>query len=111
MIKFNVYNVQNTETKKKVKVWYSVSERVDGRKAVCIYSKSYMSGSLKEIGFSNVQNDTDTMTDYFDEDRVYIFENDNLYTKALEAAQKYDEKAKVRYEKARIKNASKYCFA
>ena len=33
MIKFNKYNVTNTETKEKARVWYSLNNRVDGRKA------------------------------------------------------------------------------
>lgn len=86
MIKFNKYNVTNTETKEKRRVWYSIGNRIDDREAVTVYAKDY-SGSLSFLQNTvDVKNDTDTMTDYFEKDRVVFFKDHPLYAKALEAA-------------------------
>lgn len=73
MVKFNKHNVTNTRTKAKARIFYSLDNRTDGRKCVSLYAKDY-------------RNDTDTMTDYFDQGRVVLFENHPLYTEARKAA-------------------------
>ena len=80
MIKFNKHNVTDTETKIKARVLYSLDNRVDGRKCVTIYAKDY-DRSLGKI-FNEYENDTDTMTDYFDAGRVILFEDHPLYKQA-----------------------------
>ena len=85
MIKFNKHNVTDTETKIKARVLYSLDNRVDGRKCVTIYAKDY-DRSLGKI-FNEYENDTDTMTDYFDAGRVVLFEDHILYAKARERAE------------------------
>jgi cell fate regulator YaaT (PSP1 superfamily) len=85
MIKFNKHNVTDTETKTKARVLYSLDNRVDGRKCVTIYAKDY-DRSLGKI-FNEYENDTDTMTDYFDEGRVILFEDHPLYKQARERAE------------------------
>jgi hypothetical protein len=81
MIKFNKYNVTNgTE---KARVHYMINNRIDGRECVTIYAKGY-DDSLSFI--DGVINNTDTMTDYFEKDRVYIFKGNPLYESALAAA-------------------------
>lgn len=85
MIKFNKHNVTDTETKIKARVLYSLDNRIDGRKCVTIYAKDY-DRSLGKI-FNEYENDTDTMTDYFDEGRVVLFEDHILYAKARERAE------------------------
>jgi hypothetical protein len=88
MIKFNKYNVVNTETKVKARVRYSYSkpsERVDGRECVTIYHKDY-SSALAEVFSGEVayKNDTDSRTDYFDKGRVNIFAGDKMFKEALD---------------------------
>ena len=85
MIKFNKHNVIDTETKIKARVLYSLDNRIDGRKCVTIYAKDY-DRSLGKI-FNEYENDTDTMTDYFDAGRVILFEDHPLYKQARERAE------------------------
>lgn len=88
MIKFNVYNVQDTETGKKAKVWYSFRRTVmkDG-----VAIPGYVEVVAKEYGHDldailpGVTNDTDTQTDYFAKSRVRLYEDNPLYSDALAA--------------------------
>lgn len=83
MIKFNKYHVTDGTTK--ARVFYSISARIDGRECVTLYAKDY-SRSLGKIFPQEYKNDTDSMTDYFDEGRVRIFADHPLYTAALKRA-------------------------
>jgi len=83
-VKFQKHYIQNTETKKKCRVWYSLNNRVDGQKCVIIYAKGYCDYMEGIIDFKN---DTETMTDYFEKDRVVIFEDHPLYESAREGAE------------------------
>ena len=85
MIKFNKYNVTDTETKVKARVHYSVDNRIDGRKCVTIYAKDY-DRKLGEI-FAEYRNETDTQTDYFDKGHVDLFEDPPLYDAARARAE------------------------
>ena len=85
MIKFNKHNVTDTETKIKARVLYSLDNRIDGRKCVTIYAKDYDRSLGKN--FNEYENDTDTMTDYFDAGRVILFEDHPLYKQARERAE------------------------
>jgi hypothetical protein len=85
MIKFNKYNVTDTETKVKARVHYSVDNRIDGRKCVTIYAKDY-DRKLGEI-FAEYRNETDTQTDYFDKGHVDLFEDHPLYNAARARAE------------------------
>lgn len=90
MIKFNLYNVADTDTSAKARVAYSIGNRVDGREAVTLYEKDY-SRELHKV-FANARNDSDGMTDYFENSRVVIFAGDPLYPAALAAAQRHEQK-------------------
>jgi hypothetical protein len=74
MIKFNKYNVTNTETKKKNRVHYSVDNRIGGRKCVTMYAKDY-TNTLEEMFPGN-------FTDNFENGKVVLFESHPLYTAA-----------------------------
>ena len=83
MIKLNKYNVTNGTIK--ARVWYTAHIHVStGRNCVTIAEKDY-ARNLHKI-FSTVENHTDSMTDYFDNSRVRIFEGDALYEAALARA-------------------------
>ena len=84
MIKFNRYHVTNGEIK--ARVFYSIGNRIDGRNAVTLYAKDY-DRRLGKIFKDCYINDTDLMTDYFDQGHVTLFEDHPLYLKALEKAE------------------------
>ena len=81
MIKLNKHNVTNGTIK--ARVWYSVSE-FRGRNCVTLSEKDY-GRNLHKL-FDLVENNTDSMTDYFESSRVRIFEGDALYAAALARA-------------------------
>lgn len=83
-IKFNRYHVTNGTAK--ARVFYSVDNRTDGRRCVTLYAKDY-TGDLGRILSDVYQNDTDSMTDYFDQGRAVIFENHPLYAAARAKAE------------------------
>jgi sialic acid synthase SpsE len=85
MIKFNKYNVTDTVSKKKARVYYSINNRADGRKCVTLYTKDY-TNCLGDIFADNFVDNTDTMTDYFEKGKVTLFEGHPEYSKALEMA-------------------------
>ena len=78
-IRFNKYHV--TDGQHKAKVFYSLDNRVDGRKCVTIYAKDFGS-ELSKLFADEYQNDSDSMTDYFDEGKVVLFEGHPLYSVA-----------------------------
>ena len=82
---FKNHYIQNPETGKKCKVWYSLNNRGGERNHVTIYAKTCLESMSGIIDF---RNDTDMMTDYFEKDRAVIFEDNELYADALAAAQK-----------------------
>lgn len=78
VVKFNLYNVTHIVTKAKCRVYYSLDNRADGRKCITLFSKCILE-SLKPIFGDIVQNNTDSMSDYFEKDRVTIFEDHPCY--------------------------------
>ena len=99
-IKFNIHNVTNgTNT---ARVWYSLDNRVDGRKCVTIYAKDY-DRELGKVFPSNYKNDTDTQTDYFDKGQVTLFEGHELYAVARARAEANDLRNKARMEAKRAR--------
>ncbi len=83
-IKFNKYHVTNGETK--ARVFYTLDNRGDGRKVVTLYAKDY-DRALGKIFATEYVNDTDSMTDYFDQGRVRLFEDHPLYAAARQRAE------------------------
>ncbi|BCF95399.1 hypothetical protein PPGU16_84660 (plasmid) [Paraburkholderia largidicola] len=99
-IKFNIHNVTNgTNT---ARVWYSLDNRVDGRKCVTIYAKDY-DRQLGNVFPSNYKNDTDTQTDYFDKGQVTLFEDHELYAPARARAEANALRNKARMEAKRAR--------
>lgn len=83
MIKLRKYFVTNGVVK--ARVWYSISSRVDKRNAVTIYAKDW-DRNLGKIFSGIYQNETDSMSDYFDQGKVVLFEDHPLYSEALKLA-------------------------
>ena len=86
MIKFNKHNVVNTETKNKVRVRYDLDNHVSGKPVVTIRTKSILD-SLRAVFAEGVQNDTDSMVDYYEKDKVNLFEDHPLYQQARKVAE------------------------
>jgi len=86
MIKLNKYNVVDTATKIKARVWYSHQKLInDHRDCVTLYAKDY-DKSLGKIFGGQFHDDSDLMTDYFDKGRVRIFSDHPLFAQAVERA-------------------------
>lgn len=83
-LRFNLHHVTNGTIK--ARVHYSLDSRTDGRKCVTIYAKDY-TGELGQLFTGEYQNNTDTMTDYFDKGKVNLFEGHALYAAARAAAE------------------------
>lgn len=94
-IKFNRFNVRQISSGLTCKVLYSLDNRVDRRKCVTLYARDYdrsLGNIFKDV--AQYKNDTDIMTDYFDQGRVVIFETDAVYPVARAAAKFFiDERA------------------
>ncbi len=84
-IKFNKFNVTNGTDK--ARVFYSLDNRVDGRRVVTLYAKDYMH-ALAPIFHSDTENNSDYQTDYVETDMVRIFEDNPLYAAARARAEK-----------------------
>jgi hypothetical protein len=85
MIKFQKYYVTNGDAK--ARVFYSLDNRIDGRRCVTLYAKDY-DRSLGKIFADDYKNDTDSMTDYFDQGRVVLFETSPYYPAARARAER-----------------------
>jgi hypothetical protein len=98
MIKFQKFYVTNGV--EKARVHYSLDNRVDGKKAVTVYAKDYGHALGRVFAdAANYQNDTDTMTDYFDKGRVVLFEGHSLYPAARARAEQNEADWKAKRAK------------
>ena len=86
-LKFNLHNVKNLDTGKKCRVSYSLDNRVDGLKCVTLYAKGYQDDLFP--CFQDTRNESDGMTDYFERDRVNLFEYHPHYKAARKVAEKW----------------------
>lgn len=96
-VRFMAYYV--TDGQHKAKVHYSHGRLCnDSRDCVTLYAQGYGS-ELSPIFGRSSENHTDTQTDYFDKDKVRIFDDSPLYPAALARAQANDAKREARYAK------------
>lgn len=86
MIKFNKFHVIDKATGKKARVFYSLDNRIDGRKCVTLYAKDY-ERTLQDILADSYHNETDLQTDYFDQGKAVLFEDHPLYAVARKTAE------------------------
>jgi hypothetical protein len=84
MVKFNKFNV--TGNGLKARVFYSLDNRSDRCKCVTLYARDY-GGVLGRILGDAYKNETDSMTDYFDEGKAVLFEEHPLYAAARARAE------------------------
>lgn len=78
-VTFNRFHVTNGTFK--ARVYYSLDNRVDGRKCITMYAKDYTE-DLGRIFGDLYKNDSDLMTDYFDKGKAVLFEDHPLYRAA-----------------------------
>ena len=84
MIKFNKHFVSNGTLR--ARCWYTVDNRIDGRKCVSIYAKDYGHQLAQVLPMAEYKNDTDISTDYFEKGKVVLFEDHPLYSEARKRA-------------------------
>lgn len=98
MIKFNLHNVTDTETKAKARVHYDLDNHISGKPCVTLYGKTCLE-NLSAIFKEGVENNTDLMTDYFEDDRIRFFEGDKHYNAARATAERMKKKQEARWAK------------
>lgn len=98
-VRFMAYYV--TDGQHKAKVHYSHGKLCnDSRDCVTLYAQGYGS-ELSPIFGRSSENDTDTQVDYFDKDKVRIFDDSPLFPAALARCQENYAKREARYAKRR----------
>lgn len=94
MIKFNLYNVTNGAAKARVQ--YSLDNHVSGLPNVTIYAKD-CGAPMKSIFGGEVENNTNTQEDYFENGTVRLFEGHPLYAAARKTAEAIEAKNRARW--------------
>jgi hypothetical protein len=74
-MKFMKYYVESDEGKR-VKCDYSYGKTPDGRVCITIHAREY-GAQLRFL--PSCENNSDTMTDYFEKDRVRVYDNSPIY--------------------------------
>jgi hypothetical protein len=78
--------------------WYSMGKyRNMPQGTIVIYAKSY--AHFPKIAGLTIENDTDTMTDYFDTDRIYVKPDNKHYADVKAAFEDGEKKEKAKLEK------------
>ena len=78
--------VIDTDTKIKAKVFYSIDGMTDGRACITLYGKNY-ERNLGEVFSDEVINNSDSMTDYFENSKVRLYADHPLYAAARARAE------------------------
>jgi len=101
MINFNKHNITNTETKIKARVSYSLNNHVGrfdrnsdkfNKECVTVFCKdlinkgNFTADLLKVCDRFPVINNSDGMTDYFENDHLTLWQGDDLFEAAKAAA-------------------------
>ena len=80
------------------KCWYSISTLVGfPAGTITIYGKNY--GDLPAIAGLTVENDSDIMTDYFENDRIRVTPDNPFYTEVKAALEKLNDHNAKRFAK------------
>ncbi len=94
MIKFRQYYVANDLFKAKVS--YSLDSRIDKRKCVTIYARDWCR-NLRHIFPDGYINDSDLMSDYFEQGSVVLFEDSPYYHAARNVAEQVAAKRQAKW--------------
>ena len=98
-MKFNKFNVTNGKTK--VRVWYNLDNRADGRQCVTLYAKDYCN-AMAHLFPECYVNNSDSMTDYFEKGRVVLFPDHPWYAHARARAMSNIADQRIKAEQRRI---------
>lgn len=94
--------IKDTKGDKLQKCWYSggkLTNHPDG--TITIYARDYSRFSDKVRACFKVENDTDTMTDYFDDDRIRVIPSHPLYSQVQAAMRAQESHREARAAKRR----------
>lgn len=87
------------------KGWYSKGTYTEQSKipanTITIYAKDYE--RFPKIEGLTIQNNTDTMTDYFENDKIRVTPNSEFYQQVYEAWEKQENRMKKQREKKEMK--------
>lgn len=70
---------------------YMISHLVNGEKCITVYAKSYERFSAEIKSAFDIQNDTDSQSDYFENDRFRVYPGHALFNEVLAGAIKNAE--------------------
>ena len=84
MIKFMKHYVTNGTDK--ARVYYSKAVLTNGRDCVTLYAKDYSDNLSKIFSANEYENDSDSLSDYFEKGRVRIYSDNPLFNLAAEKA-------------------------
>lgn len=81
-ITFHKHYVTNGTDKARVRYsYYGITSPYEPKKSITMYEKDY-ERNLGKV-FTNVENDSDSMTDYFEENRVRVYEGEPQFDELL----------------------------
>ncbi len=108
-VKFLQHGVKSLVSGKVYPCWYSHTTLVDSTVCVTLYAKSVLTGLPKEL---NPINNSDLMTDYFDNDHVRFNEGTAEYAQLVEliAIKQKSDEARVARRMAKISQSAVDCF-
>ena len=93
-VKFRLYHVARGDLKARVS--YHMDNRIDGKCCVTIYAKDWCR-TLGKILSEGYRNETDSMTDYFEQGSVVLFEDSPYYIEARKVAESIAAKRQAKY--------------
>jgi hypothetical protein len=76
-----------------------MDNRIDGKNCVTLYAKDWCR-TLGKILRDGYRNETDSMTDYFEQGSVVLFEDSPYYIAARKVAEQIQEKRNGKYRQA-----------
>lgn len=82
------------------RAWYSIGNcRKLAESTISIYAKDYE--GFPEIDGLTIKNDTDSMTDYFEKDRIRVTIDNPFYQSVYNALKLHEEKVEIKRNKKR----------
>lgn len=86
MLKFQTHGIKTSKGLERCS--YSVSTLINDKKCITIYGKNYKSFSSEIRAAFTVENNTEIMTDYFEDDMIRVYPEHPLFKQVAEAAMK-----------------------
>lgn len=96
-VKFRKFYVANETLKARVS--YSLDNRIDGKCCVTIYAKDWCR-TLGKILRDGYKNESDFMTDYFEQGKVVLYSDSPYYLAARKVAEVLQSEREAKYCKS-----------